>query len=267
MHKMFLIVSMSTGLLMGCANPFAQFYFDRTAGNDITKSPAVILPTGEPQVYRGVDPEQDGLKMLEDNFNIVGYSHFNAGNVNENGAIEQAKKVHASVICLYSKYTGSISGAMPMTLPDTTTSTSSLYGNIQGPGGFASYSGNLNTTTYGTKTTYIPYTVHRSDYFATYWIKMKPLRFGVHIRDLPPEVKQRIGSNKGVLIYAVTKGSAAFQADILKGDVLRAIGKVEIIDMDSMQKALAEYDDKEVDIVVIRGDKEIHKAVKLGTRN
>ena len=171
-------------LLQGCATPFARFYYDRTGSVDLTKVPSVVLPTGEPHVYRGNGPEQDALKMFEDNYNLVGYSSFNAGNVDENGAITQAKKVHATVVILYSKYTGTISGSIPLTLPNTRTSSTSLYGNAYGSGGYATYSGTAYTTTYGTKTTYIPYTVHRSDYLATYWIKMKPPIFGTHIREI-----------------------------------------------------------------------------------
>jgi hypothetical protein len=208
-------------MFQGCATLFAQFYYDKTGGADLTKLPSVVLPTGEPQVYRGNKPEQDALKMFEDNYNLIGYSLFNARNVDENSAVAQAKKVHAPVVILYSKYTGSVSGSIPLTLPDTQTSSTSLYGSAYGYGGYASYSGTAYTTTYGSKTTYIPYTVHRSDYLATYWIKMKPPIFGTHIKDLTPEIRQQIGSNKGMLVYAVIKGSPAFEADILKSDVLK----------------------------------------------
>mgnify|MGYP001592191526 CR=1 FL=1 len=267
MIRQFIVVFGVIALLQGCATPFAQFYYDQTGGADITKLPSVVLPTGEPKVYRGNDQEQDALRMFEDNYNLVGYSSFNAGNVDENGAVTQAKKVNASVVILYSKYTGSVSGSVPLTLPDTRTSSTSLSGSAYGSGGYASYSGTAYTTTYGTQTTYIPYTVHRSDYLATYWIKMKPPIFGTHIRDLTPEIKQQIGSNKGVLIYAVIKESPAFEADILKGDVLRKIGDIAVFDGESYQKALTEYQGREVDVLIIRGDKELHKSVKLGMRS
>lgn len=262
-----LLVIMALVLLQGCAAPFAQFYYDRTGGADLTKLPSVVLPAGEPQVYRGNDQEQDALKMFEDNYNLVGYSSFNAGNVDENGAVAQARKVHASVVILYSKYTGSVSGSVPLTLPDTRTSSTSVYGNVYGSGGYASYSGNAYTTTYGTKTTYIPYTVQRSDYLATYWIKMKPPIFGTRITDLTPEVKQQIGSNKGVLVFAVIKGTPAFEADILKGDVLRKIGDISIYDQESFQRALSQYEGKQADVTIIRGEKEITKSVRLRTRS
>lgn len=267
MIRKFIVVFGLLALLQGCAAPFAQFYYDQTGGADLSKLPSVVLPTGEPQVYRGSDQELDALKMLEDNYNLVGYSSFNAGNVDENGAITQAKKINASVVILYSKYTGSVSGSVPLILPDTRSSSTSLSGSAYGSGGYTSYSGTAYTTTYGTKTTYIPYTVHRSDYLATYWIKMKPPIFGTHIIDLTPEIKQQIGSNKGVLIYAVIKGSPAFEADILKGDVLRKIGDVAVFDAESFQKALSEYEGREADVLIVRGDKELHKSVKLGTRS
>lgn len=267
MVKKILAVSLLSVLLQGCANPFTKFYYDTSGSDDITKLPTVVLSTGEPQVSRGGDPELDLLRMTEDNYNLVGYSSFNGGNVDENGAIAQAKKVHASVVILYSKYTGTQSGYTPLTLPVTRTSSTSLYGNAYGTGGYASYSGTANTTTYGTKTTYIPYSVDKSDYLATYWIKMKPPIFGTSIKDLTPEIKQQRGSNKGVLIYAVIKGSPAFEADIINGDILKQIGDVSVFDNDSLQKALGKYEGREVDVVIVRGDKKFHKSVKLGTRN
>lgn len=267
MIRKFVIVSVVLVLLQGCATPFAQFYNDTVGGMDVTKHPNVVLSTGEPKVIRGNIEEQDSLKMLEDCYYSVGYSSFNAGNVDENGAITQAKKVHASVVILYSKYTGSVSGALPLTLPDTKTSTTSMSGTAYGSRGYASYSGTANTTTYGTSTTYVPYTVHRSDYMATYWVKMKPPMFGTHIKDLTPEMKQQIGSNKGMLIYAVVKGSPAFEADILKGDILRKIGDVSVFDLESFQRALSENEGKETDVTLFRANKEIIKSVKLRTTN
>lgn len=250
-------------LLQGCATPFAQFYYDQTGGVDLSKLPSVVLPTGEPQVYRGNDQDQDTLKMLEDNYSMIGYSLFNAANIDENGAVTQAKKVNASFVILYSKYTGSTNGSVPLVLPDTKTSSTSLQGSAYGSGGYASYSGTAYTTTYGTKTTYIPYTVHRSDYLATYWIKMKSPIFGIHIGDITPEIKKRIGSNKGLLVFAVIKGSPAFEADILKGNVLRKIADISVYDQESFQRALSKYEGKEIIVTIFRDEKEIVKSVKL----
>lgn len=259
----FLVMFCVSALLQGCATPFAQFYYDQTGGTDISKLPSVVLATGEPLLYQGRDQEQDALNMLENNHKLVGYSSFNAGNVDQGGAILQAKKVGASIVILYSKYTGSVSGVVPLTLPDTSSSSISVRGATHGPGGYTPYSGTAYTTTYGSKTTYIPYTVHRSDYVATYWVKMKSPIFGVHIGELTPEIRQKIGSNRGMLVYAVIKGSPAYEADIISGDVLRTIGDISIFDYASFQKALLEYQGKEVNVTILRDKKEITKSIEF----
>lgn len=265
--KRIMLLAIMSMMMVGCTTPFSQFYYDQTGGVDITKIPTVIISHDEPKVFRGSKEEEDSLQMLENGYALVGYSSFNAGNVNENEVIDQAKKVHASVVILYSKYTGTVSGVLPLTLPDIQTSTTSLDGIVYGSGGYASYSGTAYTTTYGTKTTYIPYSVHRADYLATYWVKLKPPIFGTYIRELTPEIKHQIGSNKGVFIYAVVKRSPAFEADILQGDVLRKIGDITIYDQDSFQRALSQYEGKEVGVIIIRDGKEIIKFVKLRTKS
>jgi len=272
--KLFIIVGI-TFLIHGCVAPFSKFYNDQTGGVDITAIPTVVLSGGEPKLFRGNKEEDDSLKMLEDGYAMIGYSSFNAGNVDENGAISQAKKVHASVVIIYSKYTNTVSGTMPLTLPDTQTSTTygsgNVYGsgNIYGAGGSAYYSGNANysgsstTTIYGSKTTYIPYSVRRNDYLATYWVKLKPPTFGTHIKDLTTELRQEIGSNKGMLITAVIKDSPAFYADIFRGDVLRKIGNIEIYSSENFQEALKKYQGKSINVLIYRNGKEISKEVRL----
>jgi hypothetical protein len=79
------IVFFFTLLLAGCANPnpFVQFYQDRTDGTDLTKSPTVVLPTGEPKMFQGADKETDYQRMLENGYSLVGFSSFNGGDVKE----------------------------------------------------------------------------------------------------------------------------------------------------------------------------------------
>jgi hypothetical protein len=276
MKKALIIVA--TLLLFGCATPFAQFYYDQTGGIDITKISTVIISTDNPKLFRGNDPDKDSQQMLEDGYTLLGYSSFNAGNVNEDGAINQAKDIHASVVVLYSKYTNTLSGSMPLTLPDNKTSTTygsgNVYssGNVYGYGGSAYYSGSSNysgsstTTTYGSKTTYIPYNVNRYDYLATYWIKIKSPIFGVHTEDLSTELRQKIGSNKGVIVNAVIKNSPAFQADILKGDILKRIEDVEIYDVKSFHDATDKYAGKKVHVIFFRDGNEINKEIELNNR-
>jgi C-terminal processing protease CtpA/Prc len=61
----------------------------------------------------------------------------------------------------------------------------------------------------------------------------------------------------------VTKDSPAFDADILRGDVIKNIGDVLITNIDLANKTIDKYQGQEVDVLIFRDDKEIHKKVKL----
>ncbi len=257
------IVFFFTLLLAGCANPFVQFYQDGTGGTDLAKSPIVVLPTGEPKMFRGTDPEADYQRMLEDGYSLVGFSSFNGGDVNVDGALTQAKAVHAEIVLIYSKHTDTRTGVLPLTLPDTQTSTTTLSGSGFGSGGYRSFSGTANTTTYGTQTTYIPYSVDRYDYFSSYWIKLKPPAFGVHTRELTPELRQKIGSNKGVYVIAVVRNSPAWSADVLKDDIITKVSSVEIFDKPTFSKAVRENAGRKVTVEILRNGQRIVKEVTL----
>jgi PDZ domain len=266
--KLFLILLLLCLLGLGCAKPYSQFYKDETNGFDVTTSPGIELPEGEPKVmYSNFDNvKSDEITMAENGYLRLGNSSFNAKHLGEYGAIAQAKKVHASVVILYSKYTDTASGSVPITTPDTQTSTSNYSGNVYGSGGgYGSYSGTGTTTTYGSKTTYFPYNVRRFDQAATYWIRVKinKVKFGIVPIDLTPEARQESGSNRGMLILAVIKGTPAFQADIINGDILRKVGEIEINSRDSYEEAVEKYAGTETQVVVWRKGNEIKKDIKL----
>ena len=263
LNKKFLGIFLFLILLQGCSSPFTKYYNDETGGVDPTKSNALILPTNEPKLYYGEDSTKDDLKMREDNYVQVGNSSFYNNSIDEAEAIDQAKRVHAEVVMLYSSNKRTVSGITPLTLPNTTNSSTNFNGNVYGARGSASYSGTANTTTYGTTTNYIPYSYDQSDFLATYWIKHKPRIFGANYNEPSSELKQQMGSNKGVLVTVVMKDSPAFDADILKGDIIKEIEGILVVNKDGFSEAIDRYQGKEVDLLIYRGYKEIHKRVKI----
>ncbi len=255
------IIIVSILIITGCTSPYSKFYVDKTGGVDITKS---TINTGDVEVRHGANVDSDIRSMLENNYGLIGFSSFNASNVSDDGAISKAKEVHASVLILYSQYSGTKSGYTPLTLPNTTTSSTTLNGNIYNQrSGNTSYSGVSNTTYNGTNTTYIPYSITNYDYVASYWVKTKPRALGVIPKELAPEIHKKLGSNKGLLVDLVVKDSPAFYADIFTGDMLMKIGDDVIYDEASLSKSVSKNAGKEVDVLLIRDDKEIHKLIKL----
>lgn len=235
-------------VISGC-NPYSQFYTGRA--ENILDNPKVIIPMDAPTLKRGFDAEADMTNMLENGYALIGYSSFNAGYANENGALEQAKKVHADTVIVYTEYSHKLSGSMPITAPTYHS------GTIYDSGGFASYSGTSYTTTY------VPYNVERYDYFATYWVKMKPPSLGIYFDDLTDELRKKVGSNKGIYITVVVKGSPAFNADLLSGDIIRKLNDTEVIDMAHFSKLGAENKEQQIKLEVFRDGKTIIKQIQL----
>lgn len=124
-NKLFLILILFGLLGWGCAKPYPQFYHDETNGFDVTTSPLYEVPDGEPKVINSnfANIENDDITMFEDGYIRLGYSSFNAKHYGEHGAISQAKKVHASVVIIYSRYINTASGSVPITTPNDQSAT------------------------------------------------------------------------------------------------------------------------------------------------
>jgi hypothetical protein len=247
-------------VISGCKSPYSQFYQDYTGGKNILEDPRVIISTDEPKLKRGSNLDKDLINMIEEGYSIIGMSSFNAANINQNEAVEQAKKVHADTVIVYSGYSHTVSGVMPLTVPNTQTSynSGSIYGS---GGGFANYSG--TTTTYGTSTTYMPYNIARYNYLATYWVKMKPPRLGIQFKDLTDELRQKVGSNKGIYIVAIVKNSPAFDSDLLSGDIIRRANGIEVIDEKHFFNWLNEAKPSLIEFEIFRNGENIIKKVQL----
>jgi len=70
--------------------------------------------------------------------------------------------------------------------------------------------------------------------------------FGVQVQDVTPELKQELGlkSDSGVVVTEVTPNSPAAVADIQTGDVITEVGRNQVTDTASFQKALADQKGK-----------------------
>jgi S1-C subfamily serine protease len=110
----------------------------------------------------------------------------------------------------------------------------------------------------------MPYNIDRFDQGATYWAKRNyPLVLGVRCKELPSELRQKMGSNKGVLVVVVEKESPAYRADIVNGDIIKKINNTEIYNESTLESAYRLNAEKKVSILLIREGKEIVKEVML----
>jgi hypothetical protein len=184
--------------------------------------PGYVPSEGSLQLFTTSDMQRDIREAARRGYVPIGHSAFQSGGrgVTESNLRAQAEAVGAQMVLLSSAYSHTVSGALPMTLPNNSTSYTSGTATAYGPGGTVNAYGNATTTTYGTTTAMVPYSVARYDYGAVYFVRRKS-RLGVLPKALDDAQRQRVQSNSAVVIDLVIDGSPAFKADILPGDIPR----------------------------------------------
>jgi hypothetical protein len=246
----------------GCVSGYKQFYHDNTYGRSYAEL-HVELTKNPPRLVIGTNPEVDSREMLQNNYIQIGYSSFNGKLEGTEGALSMAKSLNAEVVITYSQFTGSETRIATYDTPTTQTSYSTANVTAYGSNGWANAYGTGTTTTYGTRTNYVPYTVDRYNQGATYWIKRKPPIFGAMVDELSENDKKSIGSNKGVKVMIVIKDSPAYDADIIEGDILKAINGTEIKDSNHYFEVLSENATNLVSFRFYRGGKIQTKKIQL----
>lgn len=214
-------------VFVGCRNPYADFYKDTTGGKNLRDASVFVQAQGV-DLRRGSDPATDEINMIENGFVMVGYSSFNAGDIMtpENHAIEHAGKIGASICVVYQpKHTGSMQGSNTIYIP----------------GKYAGFS--INT----------PTQINRFDYLVTYWMKENAkYTLGVRSTDLSPADKTKLQSNKGVKVVAVIKGTPAYRADLLRGDIVKRINDIDVEDREHLGRLLNDNKGKTISVSIIR---------------
>jgi hypothetical protein len=256
-----LLSIMSIMMVTSCANPYAQFY----RGYPDARTLAQYEPSAEPlKIYTTDNFDRDIRLLLTKGYFVIGKSSFNAdGNaVTEAHLQKQAKLVGAQVVLVASHYTNTVSGAVPLVLPNTTTSYSSGSATVYGSGGHATAYGSGTTTTYGTQTVMMPYQTQRFDFVAVYLAKVKP-RVGLYPKPLDDETRKTLGTNKGLIVDLVVEGSQAFMADILPGDILVSVAGQPVYSIEQYISLLRTLEGKTVAFEIIRNGALLQKQITV----
>ena len=106
----------------------------------------------------------------------------------------------------------------------------------------------------------------RFEYGASYWRRARPGGLGVEFRDLTAEEKGKLGSNKGVVISGVMRGGAAYNADLVPGDVIRSMNQSPVTDFWSFADILDRSMGKSVEFSVWRNGNLIEKTIFIPKR-
>jgi S1-C subfamily serine protease len=106
--------------------------------------------------------------------------------------------------------------------------------------------------------------VDRYNYDAAFWRKRtKPPILGLVSVKLAEEDRRRYERNKGVAVHALLTNGPAYNAGILEGDVIIAIGMDEISDVDHFKATLRKYAGQMVELTVLRAGRQKTVPVQL----
>ncbi|HLS55398.1 MAG TPA: PDZ domain-containing protein [Zeimonas sp.] len=247
-------------LLAGCANPVAQFYQGMT---DVRSKPAYDASARGVQIYTTDDFERDRLRLARKGFFPIGQSTFNAAasSVGEAQVLEHATAIGAHIVLVASRYSHTVTGATPLTIPNSSTSFSSGTATAYGPGGTVQAYGTGTTTTYGSQTVMVPFSVARSDFTMLFFAKNKNL-VGISPVPLDDATRQRLQTNIGARVESVVDDSPAFVADILPGDVVLSIDGAPVTE-NSFWGLIKQHAGRRVNFELDRGGTRLTKDVQI----
>lgn len=264
-NRFIMLLSLAVaGMMCGCGSGYQRFFESSIANPhpplaDYDRYNLAVY-SGEPIVY---SQSEDGVvrRLIEDGFVILGRSSFNGPAEGGRALREQARRIGAEVVVAESKYSHTVSGAMPVTNYSPTTSYST--GTItSSSGGWASYSG----TSTGTlrQTSMMPYSIARYDQGASFWTRtVRPRVLGANVVELSPSDRQKIGTNQGVKVLVCVRDSPAWKANILPDDYVLAIGSHKIQSVREFHEQVHENAGQQVTVAIQRGETKLDVSVSL----
>lgn len=214
-------------------NPYARNYVSLMA------SPA-SKDSMPPRIYRGRDREADYQSLLEDGYDMLGYSSFEAGDVPPDMLTRQAVQLHADLALVYTRQTGR---ALPGVKLDQA----------------KSGSGQVDPAAPVGRLHHFQEAFYR--YFASYWVRLPPPTLGVHVR----RDSRAVETESGLDVIAVIKDSPAAAAGLQRGDTLLRLGEVELRKPETLTQAAQRYAGQSAELVFNRLGEEQHKTVTLNS--
>jgi hypothetical protein len=182
------------------------------------------------KMYVSNHSDKDNISMLENGYDMMGSTGFEAGDVSADLALQHAKSIRADTVLVYTKYTSNTSSLSKIAAIKAAAKTTDEIDAAVLEGEEEQYK-----------------------YYASYWVKLPMPLFGLHIIKL----KQRnddggFVAEDGLKVLAVIKGSPAEKANLLRGDVLLTMGDVDLQKPETLSVAAKKYQGQTVEVAFSR---------------
>lgn len=268
MRKGLFVCTAATALVVcGCTNFFTKFYQGQPDAKLIPGYDAAYAVSEDNiPIYSSNDIPDDVQKLMTRGFMPIGESAFYApdNKVSADQLRKQAKQIGAEAVLIRTSHKDTLTGAIPLVLPNNSVSYTNATATACGAGGCATGYGTGTTTTYGTTTTMMPYSVSRSNFDAVYFARIR-VRLGIYTLLLTDAERQQLQTNKAVKIAVVVQDTPAFLADVLPGDYLLSINGDPISSQENLASALNKFEGQDVELHLIRKGEPLTKKVHINT--
>ncbi len=210
-------------------NPYEKNYKAQNTGNLVS-----LQANPDSKMYVSNHKDDDNISMLENGYDMMGSSGFEAGNVAPEFALQHAKAIKADTVLVYRKYGSAKTKASKL----------ELIKEAANKGG-----GEIDAKD-------LVEEPPQYKYFASYWAKLPMPLLGVHIIKLASRDSEteQIVENKGLKVLAVVKDSPAEKAGLKRGDNLHKIGNVELNKPEELSAVVRELQGQNVAIEYERED-------------
>lgn len=201
-------------------NPYSIHYQAQNQGNLHS-----LQTNAEPQLFSGTRRDEDNLRMLENGYDLMGFSQFEAGDVDPEQARSQGRYLQADAIVVYVKKASSASAASKMEVIKEAVKKGQPLTEKDLAAAPVNYR-----------------------YYATYWAKLPPPLLGIHVIKLVPKpsapadaAAPAAQASDGVRVIAVIHGSAAEKAGVQRGDQLLSIQREKVEDAATLSTLVRKY--------------------------
>jgi hypothetical protein len=231
-------------------DPFRDNFTPAPAASGTSLQPAPRAP----ELYGGgPDGMADTRALLEHGYVPLGASEFRGAAADPSQAVEQGRRIGATLVVLYGESAGTAPGGRLAPLPFQPRSPHGTAQSAQ-----SAESGGLPAAPIGS----LPPPA-KGDHSAIYWAKLRPPLLGIYSRPLDDREKARLVRNDGMVVIEVANGSPAAAARIQQGDVVIAIDGRPILDLTAVPAFLNSIAGREVRIDLLRNGTPLAVTVQL----
>jgi hypothetical protein len=241
--------------LIGCANPYRANYISMGERIPPWIQNRFAPPEKKPQLRFSNDMASDKTDLFEKGYFMMGYSKFDGKRFDDSLALSKAKSIGAGIVLIEKRYSKTMEETVPMTLwtPRTTTEIreNTSYNGVKGK---QDVTRRTEIWTGGDpEVTYVPKQVDLFEYTATFWRKVNNIIFGAFVTGLPDDLRKYLQTNKGLVVRNLIVDSPAYQADLLKDDIILKVNNDPVPGMQRFYEKMNAMAGQEIELTVLRG--------------